>query len=436
MSVNKILFIYKTYLQAHRASRCKNLPDKLRSIRILKMQKLINYSYRNIKYYREIFDSVGVKPEDIKTIEDIKKIPITTKQDLRTRFWDFLPKKLPECRVSRTSGSTGIPVCILSDANSRLHNSAAVIRSRLAMGVPLIGKPILALLKNKTEPIYKPSHWTYLQGIHKTYYLNPYIDSDENIEHVDKILKILKSPAILAITPAVRMLAEKIKDHVYIKPDKPCCISTWGDTLTSQTRHIIESVFGVVVTDNFGCNEMGEIAWQCKQAKGYHINMDNVILEVLKDGKDSGYGNVGEAVVTNLNRYAMPFIRFAIGDLVKLSTEKCPCGCKLPILSEIVGRSGQDVKLPDGKIVPWNHLKGFMNHPDIRQFQLVQNKDASLTIKFIPEQKYSIEQTKKILATRFKGVLGNSIGIEFSVVEKIDPAPSGKSKLVICHYAP
>lgn len=132
----------------------------------------------------------------------------------------------------------------------------------------------------------------------------------------------------------------------------------------------------------------------------------------------------------------MPFIRFAIGDLVKLSTEKCPCGCKLPILSEIVGRSGQDVKLPDGKIVPWNHLKGFMNHPDIRQFQLVQNKDASLTIKFIPEQKYSIEQTKKILATRFKGVLGNSIGIEFSVVEKIDPAPSGKSKLVICHYAP
>ena len=81
-------------------------------------------------------------------------------------------------------------------------------------------------------------------------------------------------------------------------------------------------------------------------------------------------------------------------------------------------------------------MKGFMNHPDVRQFQLVQNKNGSLTIKFIPEEKSNIKQTKKILASRFKGLLGNSIRIDFAIVEKIDTAPGGKSKLVISNYIP
>ena len=105
-------------------------------------------------------------------------------------------------------------------------------------------------------------------------------------------------------------------------------------------------------------------------------------------------------------------------------------------MSQIAGRTGEDIYLPGGKIIPWNQLKGFMNHPDIRQFQLVQNKYGSLTVKFIPEEKSNIEQTKNILISRFEGLLGDSVNINFSIVERIDPAPSGKSKLVICHYDP
>ena len=77
-----------------------------------------------------------------------------------------------------------------------------------------------------------------------------------------------------------------------------------------------------------------------------------------------------------------------------------------------------------------------MNHPNIRQFQLVQNKDGSLTIKFIPEDKSNINQIKNILISRFEGLLGDSVRIDFSIIDRIDPAPSGKSKLVICHYDP
>jgi hypothetical protein len=92
--------------------------------------------------------------------------------------------------------------------------------------------------------------------------------------------------------------------------------------------------------------------------------------------------------------------------------------------------------LPGGKTIPWNQLKSFMNHPNIRQFQLIQNADASLTVEFVAEKFSDVTQTKKLLTGRFHGLLGDSIRIEYSVVEKIAPAQSGKSVLVVTHYDP
>lgn len=432
--IDKISLTGKTYLEAYRSMKRQYSPDKLHLMRNKKLRHLVEYSYYNIKYYRELFDKSGITPSDIKTLEDIEKIPITTKQDLRSRFWDFLPHNMPKCRVYRTSGSTGVPVCIFSDDNSRLHNSAAVIRSRSAMGLPFASHPILTLLKNETEPIFKAPHWTYLQGIHKTYYINPYIDSDENIEYANNILRLLKKPAIISITPALACFAEKVNKGVFFKPDDPCSLSTVGDTLSQQTRCSIESVFGVMVNDVYACSEIGEVAWQCSKGEGYHINADNVILEIIKDGMPSNSNEVGEVVVTNLNRFAMPFIRYANGDLSEFLTEECPCGCKLPMLKRIVGRSGQDIQLPNGKKVPWNHLKGFMNHPHVRQFQLVQSKKGDFLVKYVKESGVDSHWLETLLLERFNAILNNQIPIHFACVKTIPPASNGKNKLVFSSY--
>jgi len=420
-----------TYCKAWQFIKRQDNPDQIQILQNQKLQKLISYCFKNIKYYRELFDLVGVRPKKIKTIKDLDKIPILTKKELRERFWDFLPKELPGCRVSRTSGSTGIPVCILSDINSRLFNSASVIRYRKALGIPIIGRPILTPLKTEKDPQKEP-HWTFMQGIHRTYYINPYV---YNTEYDRRQLEKLKKPVLIGITPAIRALAYKIRDGLLPRL-KPIAVLTTGECLSQEVRDFLESTFGTKITDIYACNEAGDIAWQCKKGQLYHINADNCIVEILKDGKPAEKGQIGEVVITNLNRYSMPFIRYKNGDLARFGTEDCRCGCKLPVISEIVGRTGEDIYLPTGKIIPWNQLKGFMNHPDVRQFQLVQNKDGCLTVKFIPENKCEIEQTKNILTSRFYSLLGDSIRIDFSIVERIAPAPSGKSKLVICHYDP
>ena len=215
---------------------------------------------------------------------------------------------------------------------------------------------------------------------------------------------------------------------------KPNVVITSGESLAQQTRDLLESVFEARVADVYACNEAGDVAWQCLVAHGYHINADNVIVESLKDDKPVPDGEVGEVAITNLNRFSMPIIRYKNGDLARLSSEPCPCGCKLPMIAEILGRTGEDLVLPDGRSVPWNQLKGLMNHPWIRQFQLVQNKDASLTVRYVTEKDADTAGLEHLLLYRFKKLLDNSIAVRAEICDEIATGPAGKTKLVISHY--
>jgi len=432
--LNKVELGLHTYYQAQRAIRRQYDLGKIRRIQSARLQSVIHYCSDNIKYYKEVFQQAGVNPDKIKTSDDLDSIPILTKKELRDRFWDFLPSTLPECRVTRTSGSTGVPACFFSDRISRKFNSAAVIRSRRAAGIPLIGRPILTPLKTEHER-HKEPHWTFLQGIHKTYYINPYLDSSDNTKYAEKLLRKLRKPAVLGITPATRTLAQKVRDGVF-PSFQPSAVLTTGESLSPKVRELLESTFQTKVMDIYGCSEAGEVAWQCHLGRGYHINADNCIVEIVKDNKPVTDGQVGEVIVTNLNRCAMPIIRYKNGDLARLSEETCPCGCKLPMIAEILGRTGEDMFLPNGKAIPWNQLKSLMTHQHIRKFQLVQNEDGSIVIRYIPEDIADTKQLDGLLLYRYRNLVGDSVKIKIERTASIPPANSGKSKLVISHYKP
>ena len=132
----------------------------------------------------------------------------------------------------------------------------------------------------------------------------------------------------------------------------------------------------------------------------------------------------------------MPIIRYKNGDLARLTQESCPCGCKLPMIAEIIGRMGEDIFLPDGRMMPWNQLKSLMNHPQVRQFQLVQGRDGSLRVRYIAEKDADADQLEVLLLERYRNLLGPSMAIKTERTDIIAPAPSGKSKLVVSEYQP
>jgi phenylacetate-CoA ligase len=327
----KIALTIQTYWQARYAITRQFSAEKIVSVQNAKLRRLIDYCFDNIKYYRETFSNAGIAPGQVASADDLRNAPFLTRDELRSRFWDFLPLELPACRTSRTSGSTGVPVCLLSDRRSRIYNSAAVIRYRRALGVGFYGRPILTPLKNEDEPNKQP-HWTFLQGIHKTYYINPYNGLADNTEYAARLLQKLKKPVLIGITPAIRALAYKIRDGVF-PHFEPSVILTSGEVLEPDVRELLECTFKAIVADIYSCNEAGDVAWQCRCARGYHINADNVIVEIVRDDKPVEPGEIGQVVITNLNRYAMPIIRYKNGDLARLGTEPCPCGCRLPTIA-------------------------------------------------------------------------------------------------------
>jgi len=427
--LNKLTRILLSHGCSLKLQKTQYRQEEIKEIQDAKLHRLIDYCRHQVKYYQETYKDIDV----IRGVEDLVKIPILTKQQIRQRFWDFLPKELPACRVYRTSGSSGVPLCILSDESSRINNSAAIIRYRKIYGMKNVMTPILTPLKKQEDTIPKP-HWTYVQGFHKTYYVNPYSEDHRQVDLGIRTLDALRRPAIIGITPAIKALAHQINDGIY-PSIAPIVVLTVGESLDVQTRNLLENIFKVRVHDIYACSEAGNVAWQCPQSSLYHINAENCIVEILDEHQQTvKEGEIGEVVVTNLNRFSMPFIRYKIGDLARASYEPCTCGRKLPVFKELIGRSGEDFYLPGGRKIQWNVLKGAMNHNLIRQFQLVQNPDASVTVKYIPEGSGHIPEIEHILKERFGSLLSGSVSISYEVVEKIPQSPGGKSKLVVCNY--
>ena len=426
---DKIGLGVQTYWQGWCAVSRQYRAGDIERIQNVRLRRLIRYCFEHIKYYREEFERAGINPEEINSAKDMENLPILTKEELRSRWWDFLPRELPCCRVSRTSGSTGIPVCILSDRNSRVFNSAGVIRYRRALGMKFLGGQILTPLKTPNE-WHRPPHRTFLQGVHKTYYINPYSD---DAEYAKRLFSVLKRPAIVGITPAIRALAYRVRDGVFPALTASVVITS-GESLAPKVRGLLESTFEAKVADVYACNEAGDVAWQCLCGGGYHINADNIIVEIIKEGKKAGDGEVGEVVITNLSRYVMPIIRYKNGDLARFSGTVCPCGCRLPMLEELAGRTGEDLMLPGGGMVPWNQLKGLMNHPWIRQFQIVQDARGSLHVRYVCENAADTSSLEHLILYRYKRLVGDSIPVTVDRCDQIRPEPSGKSRLVISDY--
>jgi len=421
------------YWQAWHTTRRQYHPDQIKKVQEKRLHELIQHC-ATIKYYRELFKQANIRPSQIRSVEDLAMIPTLPRQELRQRFWDFLPSCIPACRVARTSGSTGRPICTLADRRGRLFNSGAVIRNRLALGIPLIGSPIVSPQNAKGSPPI-PSHWSYIQGIHKTYHVNPYSDSTHDLDYANVILNRISNPTIIGIASAVQTLAERVKNKDF-PIFSPRAILTLGEDLTFNMRSRIESVFNTRVSDVYASSETGDIAWQCSQSAGYHINADNCIVEILRDDKPVRIGEIGEVTVTNLNRYAMPLLRYKNGDRARLTDKPCPCGCCLPMIEELLGRTGDNVVLPNGQVFYWNHLKSHMTHPHVRQFLIVQKRDGNVTVQYVPDPEGDSEQLDNLLLHRFQDMIGDSILIEIDRVREIPPTDSGKNKLVVSHYKP
>jgi phenylacetate-CoA ligase len=195
-------------------------------------------------------------------------------------------------------------------------------------------------------------------------------------------------------------------------------------------RSYIDSVFTVEMYDQFGCVEMGRTAWECPEHSGYHIDMESIVMEFIKENEQVASGERGEIVYTNLYNYAMPLIRYRIGDIGTPTDEKCPCGRGLPLMKILEGRKDSFMQMSNGKIITPITWIILLMHYNIEQYKVIQETIDRIKIKIIPGGNFKQKDIEQIKRDSIN-ILGDEVTIDIELVEEIPKEKSGKVKPIV-----
>lgn len=397
-------------------------PDRLEAVQLSKLKRQAARAWQYSPFYRERFSSVGFEPGDLKSIEDLKRLPITTKAEIQAAGNDAFctDLDLDSCVWLKTSGSSGSPLSLPFTNADKSHRVLKEIRALIANGYKLTDRMIIFV-----EPwcIVEKKNLLQKFGLLRREYMSIFTDLPEQLDRI----KTLKPHVIYGYTSSLRIIAEYLtatKEKIPI----PKVLMTAAELLDPATRKLLKNGFGIEPADFYGSMEFGWIGWQCNERCGYHINSDCLIVECLKNGYPAEPGEEGELVVTNLHSDAAPLIRYVSGDTGVLSSEKCRCGRSLPILASINGRLADCISLPDGRMVsPYTVTCTIEEIPGVGQFQVVQNSDWTVNIRLIPSSKAINTEDVR---TAVKNILGKGVDVVVELTSSLPLEPNGKFRVV------
>jgi len=400
--------------------------------------RIINHAYDHVLYYRRIFEERGLKPQDIRSAEDLRKLPVLTKSKVREylgvlRATGFPDKKL---FINSTSGSTGEPLQFYSTYDDFYNwGFAAAYRAYEWAGFDMGVKNIWIRGNFKYESAIRKYIAEFLQTLEKTRIIDPVSLSRTELSRLVGILGKFQPSVIRGYSSAISILAGYIEGELHSSFKLRSIIST-GEQLYGYQRNLCSRIFECDVYNHYGAMEVRAIATECSEHHGLHIAAENVIVEVVDErGMPLPAGQEGKILVTNLHNYAMPLIRYEIGDLGVLSDESCPCGRGLPLLTGLNGRTSDVIVTPGGKLLSGAALIDIS--ADLRgvsQYQIVQEDTKNIAVNIVPEKKYSDTERTEIMngiIDRYRNVLGHGMEITVNFTNRIETTQIGKRKFVI-----
>jgi len=434
---------YKELLSSQWYSRAE-----LEEIQCRRLEAIIKHAYEKVPYYRRLFDERGLKPDDIKSKEDLPNLPLLEKGDLVENAEDLkaadIETRLP--KPTLTGGSTGEPVSLWLCRRTKLMEAACVWRHWNGFGIHFRDRKVALRAPQEYSPTYRekmetkvsknvygqdcrehPS--TYYDGSNNTLYMSCY-DMNESVlfDYTEQLLAY--KPRFFRGTPSsMFILATFCRDHK-VSGIKPMAIQVSSEMLYDFQRKRIEKQFNCRIFDWYGAGEKVAKAGECTEHAGYHICSEFGIIEVVRDGEVVSNGEQGELVVTTLVNYAMPLIRYRIGDLGTLDDRECACGRGLPLLKSLHGKIRDVIVTPNGKIVHGEFFKYVIEKPWILKGRCLQEALDRITIEFVPRGDIPNDEYDT-MKRALRDHLGEEMAIQFKVVEAIEPTKAGKRHYII-----
>jgi len=415
-------------------------PEKLQQKRL---ERLLLHAYLNVPYYQDLLQAAGVVKNNSVLLEKFYRIPLLTKEILRKKNENLYSKdyKKRGFYVNHTGGSTGEPVKFIQDKFYKAWGMAHLFYANQMCGLQ-IGEPVLKLwgserdvFRRSEKPLTRLERW-----LSNTIILNGFLMSEEQMHKYLNIWSKFKPKAIIAYTSSILEFARYVKltGKTFSRPQLIMCCA---ETLTEDVRKYIEDVFGCPAINYYGARDGGAIACECLKKEGLHIfELNNKVEIVNSQGLPAEPGQIGDIVITTLNNFSMPLIRYKIGDTaIPAENSICPCGRGWPRIKKLTGRKMEIFRTKDGTSVPGEffiHAIGVVYNRDfIKKFQAIQKDFEHIIIKLVLTDRKQLNKSKEPLVEAIKKVMGADCKVEFEIVDNIEPTPSGKFQYTICEIA-
>lgn len=411
--------------------------NDLKELQRKKLQQLVKYAYQNVPYYRRTFDLSGFQPEDlVQNPDSFLKLPILTKSIIRENWNDLLttePEKKQQMSKLATSGSTGQPLVFMQDLDFRDAVTADIQRHLGWAGWNLGDLHAMIWGAPQKLTFSRKMRQAMIDGIWNRFQLNAFALTEESLSAFAKRVQRQSPQILFGYATSLYHFAQFVRQSSFTDITFRSVIST-SELLLPNVRQFIEETFHCKVFDRYGTLELGGIACECKSHTGLHISMENNYVEILNNGLPAKIGQSGDVIVTNLNNFGMPFIRYSIGDESSWSSiENCPCGRSSSMLDKVEGRLVDSFYTRDGRKV-WSGFAGAgfrcLTHPTISQFQVVQKSLDKMVVRLVLNGALPPEVAEEIKSA-CKASYGENVTTELEIMDEIPLLPSGKHQYAV-----
>jgi phenylacetate-CoA ligase len=395
------------------------------------LRRLVRHAYDAVPFYRERLDRSGLRPEAVAGPADLARLPVVTKRELRGADPRALVARgLDPARlvVHRTSGWSGEPVVIRRTWLEERLYGAARRRAMREFGLRPGDQRAAIGLVGRGDPNDRqwPQRLVRALGLFRRTRLDTLLPPAALAAALTRL-----APDVVTGYPGVLAQVARALPLPDGSRPRPRLVITGGEVLTPPDRAGIARGFLAPVFELYGSHECPLIAWQCGRGHGLHVWDPGVVLEVLADGRPARPGERGEVVVTPLHSLAMPFLRYALGDVVLVGESPCPCGAPFSTLAGVQGRMLDYFPLPDGRLLhPYELVVPVLDAAGgwLGQYRLLQEATDRVRLTVVPARPPSSDEVTRLEAA-LAARLGPRVAVQVALVPEIRLEPSGKFRV-------
>lgn len=410
------------------ALRAHHDPQRILELQNRQLRLLVRHCHERVPFYRRLFRDAGFEPQDIRDLNDLHRIPIIARADVQHVSADEICSegaRLERLLMRRTSGSSGAPLTI---HRSRLEERlllAVKLQAGLELGLSVQSRRVFITHSSSAASWKKNLYHSPLRnrlGIVPIAELDWQLPKHEFVEHLEK----LRPDVILGAPSVLSWVAEGLdaKDRERIRPR---LMFVGGEQCRPEMMERIECGFGAPIVETYGSHEFVFLALKPPGTKEYGVCGSSVIVEVLRDGRPVSPGQSGEIVVTGLHSFAMPFVRYRLGDLVERGGVEGWHSHSVQSLRSIQGRTIDRFILDSGAIVHPYTVANLMrdDEPWLRRFQIIQHERNRFRVLVVPFVEPS-SQTAERLAHKLESVFPELVEVAVEIVEDLPPSETEK----------